>query len=76
MKIGIDWGGTKIEAIALDNETNEEINRIRVDAPKDNYQDIISTVYDLIKTIASDTKQYFWFLSNHYRRWNNKYSRK
>ena len=58
MKVGIDWGGTKIEAIALDIESNEEINRIRVDAPKDNYQDILDTVYDLIKTIARDTKQY------------------
>ena len=58
MKVGIDWGGTKIEAIALDNETNEEINRFRVDAPKDNYQKILTAVYDLIKTIAGDTKQY------------------
>ena len=57
MKVGIDWGGTKIEAIALDAESNEEINRIRVDAPKDNYQDILNTVYDLIKTIT-DAKQY------------------
>ena len=41
MKIGLDWGGTKLEAIALDPLTNEEIVRNRVDSPKDNYQKII-----------------------------------
>jgi len=25
MKIGLDWGGTKLEAIALDPATNEEL---------------------------------------------------
>ena len=29
MKIGLDWGGTKLEAIALDPLTNEEIVRIK-----------------------------------------------
>ena len=33
MKIGVDWGGTKIEAIAID-ENGSEVNRIRVDSPK------------------------------------------
>ena len=28
MKIGVDWGGTKIEAISIDSETGKEINRI------------------------------------------------
>ena len=27
MKIGLDWGGTKLEAIALDPLTNKEIAR-------------------------------------------------
>ena len=31
MKIGLDWGGTKLEAIALDPVTNEELVRKRVD---------------------------------------------
>ena len=43
MKIGVDWGGTKLEAIAID-ENGSEVNRIRVDSPKDNYQEIIKTV--------------------------------
>ena len=31
MKIGIDWGGTKIEAIAIDSKDGSELNRIRID---------------------------------------------
>ena len=58
MKIGIDWGGTKIEAIALDPESFEEINRVRVDAPKDNYQEILNTVSSLIKTISANSTEY------------------
>ena len=41
MKIGIDWGGTKIEAIAIDSKDGSELNRIRIDSPKDNYKEII-----------------------------------
>ena len=52
MKIGIDWGGTKIEAIAIDSLSGEELNRIRVDSPKDNYDEIISKVVDLINKIS------------------------
>lgn len=38
MKIGIDWGGTKIEAAAFDSLNNKEITRNRIDTPKDDYQ--------------------------------------
>ena len=48
MKIGLDWGGTKLEAIALDPVTNEELTRNRIDSPKDDYQDILNAVYNLI----------------------------
>ena len=41
MKIGLDWGGTKLEAIALDPETNKELVKNRIDSPKDDYQKII-----------------------------------
>ena len=36
MKVGIDWGGTKIEGIVLESSTGIELIRKRVDAPKDN----------------------------------------
>ena len=56
MKIGLDWGGTKLEAISLDPLTNEEIVRNRVDSPKDNYQKIIDTVHNLILETAGKEK--------------------
>ena len=57
MKIGVDWGGTKIEAIAID-ENGSEVNRIRVNSPKDNYQEIIKTVVDLIDKISQDSNDF------------------
>ena len=58
MKIGIDWGGTKIEAIAIDSKDGSEVNRIRIDSPKDNYKEIISAVVNLIKDISKDEKEF------------------
>ena len=51
MKIGIDWGGTKIEGIVLDPQTKNEIIRKRVDSPKENYKEIIEFSYHLIKEL-------------------------
>ena len=56
MKIGLDWGGTKLEAIALDKVTNEELARNRVDSPKNNYEEILYTVCNLILDIAGEEK--------------------
>ena len=53
MKVGIDWGGTKIEGIVLEPSTGIELIRKRVDAPKDNYGEIINTVCQLINDISS-----------------------
>ena len=54
MKVGIDWGGTKIEAIVLDPSTGKELLRKRVDAPKENYVEIINTVFlCLMKSVIS-----------------------
>ena len=52
MKIGVDWGGTKIEAIAIDPNSGSETNRLRVDSPKDNYEEIIDKVAWLINEIT------------------------
>ena len=56
MKIGLDWGGTKLEAIALDPATNEELSRNRIDSPKDDYRKILNTVCSLISDTAGQTK--------------------
>ena len=58
MKIGIDWGGTKIEAIGIDSKDGSEKNRIRIDSPKDNYKEIISAVAHLVKEITIDEKDF------------------
>lgn len=52
MRVGIDWGGTKIEGIVLEPSTGKEILRKRVDAPKDNYLEIINIVCELINDIS------------------------
>ena len=57
MKIGLDWGGTKLEAIALDPVTNEELTRNRIDSPKDDYQDILNAVHNLILETADNNKE-------------------
>lgn len=58
MKIGIDWGGTKIEGIALDPSSGEEVVRKRVDAPKESYDSIIQTVQNLILDISKDFDEF------------------
>jgi len=58
MKVGIDWGGTKIEGIVLDPLTGKELLRKRVDAPKENYVEIINSVIKLITDISADYKEF------------------
>ena len=53
MKIGVDWGGTKIEAVLINSSDGAEINRLRVDSPQDDYEAIIKGVVDLIKKISA-----------------------
>ena len=54
MKVGIDWGGTKIEGIVLEPSTGKELLRKRVDAPKDNYEEKINKVCELINDISDN----------------------
>ena len=58
MKIGVDWGGTKIEAIAIDPNSGSETNRLRVDSPKDNYEEIIDKVVWLINEITKGIRSF------------------
>ena len=58
MKIGIDWGGTKIEGIALDPNNGTELNRIRVESPKENYEEIVSKVVEVINELSKDSKNF------------------
>ena len=49
VRIGIDLGGTKTEIIAL-SEGGEELLRRRVPTPRDDYQAILRTVVELIRS--------------------------
>jgi fructokinase len=50
MRIGVDLGGTKIEAIALDGE-GHEVFRKRVPTPRGDYEATVSTIRDLVLEI-------------------------
>jgi fructokinase len=53
MRIGIDLGGTKIEAIAIADEGVEHVRR-RIQAPRDDYQATLSAIVDLVAGIEAE----------------------
>ena len=56
MRIGIDWGGTKIEVIALD-ENGATLLRERVKTPRDDYQACVNAVSALVAMVEGKTGQ-------------------
>lgn len=54
MRIGIDVGGTKIEALAIDND-GQELARHRVDTPKNDYRGTIEAVAGLVRRLETKT---------------------
>ncbi|MFT5210816.1 MAG: fructokinase [Flavobacterium sp.] len=54
-RIGIDLGGTKIEIIVL-GDSGATLCRHRVETPKENYQDILNTLSQLVSKITKDEK--------------------
>ena len=53
MRIGIDLGGTKIEAVALD-AMGEMVSRHRVPTPRDSYPDVLAEIARLVMVIESE----------------------
>ncbi|MFD2262091.1 ROK family protein [Lacibacterium aquatile] len=53
MRIGIDLGGTKVEAIALDTDGSELIRR-RVPTPSHDYRAIIDAIAELVRGVEKD----------------------
>ena len=47
IRIGVDLGGTKIEAIALGNDHTELLRR-RVDTPRDDYRGTLGAIVELV----------------------------
>ena len=56
MRIGVDVGGTKIEAIALDAD-GIELQRVRVATPKGDYAGTIATVAGLVRELEQATSR-------------------
>jgi len=56
MRIGIDLGGTKVEAIALASD-GAEMLRTRVAAPQGDYQATINCINDLVAHVEQETGQ-------------------
>lgn len=56
MRIGVDVGGTKIEAIALDAR-GVELQRIRMATPKGDYAGTIDSIASLVRELETATKQ-------------------
>lgn len=54
-RIGVDLGGTKIEAIALD-EGGKELLRRRVATPRDSYEDVVRDIALLVTGVESEIK--------------------
>ncbi|MBT4888974.1 MAG: ROK family protein [Rhodospirillales bacterium] len=57
MRIGIDLGGTKIEGIALDSD-GRELARIRKATPKNEYNNTLETISEIVKALESKTAQH------------------
>jgi fructokinase len=53
IRIGIDLGGTKIEAVAL-GEGGDLLARHRVPTPRDDYEGTIAAIVDLVQRIEGD----------------------
>ena len=49
VRIGIDLGGTKIEAIALDGSA--EVARARIDTPRDDYDATVAAIVDVVANL-------------------------
>ncbi|MCU1323813.1 MAG: hypothetical protein JWM43_3462 [Acidobacteriaceae bacterium] len=54
MRIGIDLGGTKIEALAIDRDGNELV-RYRVPTPREDYAGTIAAMAGLVERIERET---------------------
>jgi fructokinase len=56
MLIGIDWGGTKIEGVAMEKD-GRELLRLRQDTPRHDYPGCIAAVKAMIDRLEAETGQ-------------------
>ena len=53
LRIGVDLGGTKTEAIALDGD-GVELKRLRVPTARDDYQGTVDTIANLVRVVERE----------------------
>ncbi|MBW4023071.1 MAG: ROK family protein [Proteobacteria bacterium] len=53
MLIGIDWGGTKIEGIALTPD-GRELSRLRAETPRHDYEGCLATIASLVEGMEAE----------------------
>jgi fructokinase len=53
VRIGVDWGGTKIEALAMDAD-GRELRRLRIPTPRHDYEGSICAAAELVASIERD----------------------
>ena len=56
MLIGIDWGGTKIEGVAME-PSGRELSRLRVDTPRGDYRACLAEIAAMIGRLEAETGQ-------------------
>jgi fructokinase len=56
MRIGIDFGGTKIEGLAMDS-AGVELARLRVPTPRDYYAETVSVIAGVVAALERRTQQ-------------------
>jgi fructokinase len=54
MLIGIDWGGTKIDGVALTPD-GQQIARSRAETPRHDYEGCLRTIADLVARMEAET---------------------
>ena len=52
MLIGVDWGGTKIEAIAI-SDSGQPVTRLREMTPRSNYEGCLATIESLVSRVEA-----------------------
>ena len=53
MLIGVDWGGTKIEAIAI-SDNGQSVTRLREMTPRSNYEGCLATIESLVSRVEAE----------------------
>ncbi|MEK9682150.1 MAG: ROK family protein [Nitrosopumilus sp.] len=56
-KLGVDLGGTKTEAILLDDSLNV-LERKRIPTPKDNYSEIVDSISNLVLEVSRNVSDF------------------